>query len=317
MDVQDMKIFARVAALQNLSAVGIELKLTPGTISKRIQALEGELGARLFHRNTRSIRITEEGEKLLGFVDRILSEIEEARAAISANVEQPRGRLRISAPVSLGRGCIAPAISVFLLRHPEIDVEIDLTDRIVNVQEDGYDVVIRTGSLADSGLIRKPLAPDPQIIVASPRYLQQHAEPKVPEDLAQHKCLILGDATHWDFSRNGETSSVRIVGRLRSDNSDLLRHAATEGLGIMRISEARVAKALKDGTLRRLLAGYDIAANSAIYALYPSSKHILPKLRVFLNFLNEWFRDARTNGHEQGELPALTTGRKGIKSPTV
>ena len=307
MDVQDMRIFARVAAVQNLSSVGLELKLTPGTISKRIQSLEHELGARLFDRNTRSIRITEEGQKLLAYVERILVEIEDARAAVGANVEQPRGKLRVSAPASLGQGCIAPAICAFMQLHAEVDIQIDLTDRIVNLQEEGYDVVIRTGALADSGLIRKPLAPDPQIIVAAPRYLQQHGTPLAPNDLAEHSCLVLGDSTHWDFSRKGQTVSVKVAGRLRSDNGEMLRHAAITGLGILRVSKLRVAKCVEEGTLRPLLESYEVAADSAISALYPSSKHVLPKLRVFLDFLGEWFRETRSNGngHAHAKVDAL------------
>ena len=149
MDIQDMRIFARVAAVQNLSAVGTELGLTPGTISKRIQALEDELSARLFDRTTRSIRITEEGEAFLAHVERILSEIEAARACVNDKVSKPKGRLKIAAPASLGQRYVAPALCDFVRAFPEIDVRIDLHDRHVNLQEDGYDVAIRTGELAE------------------------------------------------------------------------------------------------------------------------------------------------------------------------
>jgi len=293
MDVQDMHIFARVAAVQNLSSVGSELNLTPGTISKRLQALEEDLGAKLFDRNTRSIRITEEGEKLLGYVQRILVEIEGARAAVGANVEQPRGKLRVCAPISLGAGSLGPAICAFMELHKEIDIQIDLTDRSVNLQEEGYDVVIRRGTPPNSGLIRKPLTSDPQIIAASPNYLQLNGIPTAPGDLSGHACLVLGDTSTWDFSRKGEKFSIRIGGRLRSDNTDMLHYAARKGLGLVRISKLRAAPSIKAGSLRRVLASYDVVSDSTFCALYPNSKHVLPKLRVFLDFLSAWFRDAR------------------------
>ena len=294
MDVQDMRIFARVAAVQNLSSVGSELNLTPGTISKRLQALEDDLGAKLFDRNTRSIRITEEGAKLLQYVERILTEIEDARAAVSANVEQPRGKLRVAAPISLGAGCLGAAICAFMERHSEIDIQIDLTDRSVNLQEEGYDVVIRRGTPANSGLIRKPLSPDTQIIVASPSYFQANGTPTSPEELSRHSCLVLGEAATWEFSKKGRKLSVRVNGRLRSDNSDMLHYASRAGMGIIRVSQARVVPSLRDGYLRQVLDSYDVVADTSICALYPSTKHLLPKLRVFLDFMSDWFRETRT-----------------------
>ncbi len=302
MDVQDMRIFSRVAAVQNLSAVGTELGLTPGTISKRLQALEDDLGAKLFDRNTRSIRITEEGQKLLGYVERILIEIEGARAAIGAHVQQPRGNLRIAAPVYLGDAGIAAAICNFMELHKDIGIHIDLTERVVNLQEDGYDVVIRSGMLPSPGVMRKTLAPDPQIIVASPAYLESTGVPTTPEDLIGHSCLILGESTQWDFIRKGEKRSVRVAGRLKSDNSEVLIHAASSGLGILRASRARVENKIKNKFLREILIPYEVSVDSTLCAFYPSSKLMLPKLRVFLDFLGEWCHDARMAAEHQVEM---------------
>ncbi len=293
MDVQDMRIFARVAAMQSLSSVGVELNLTPGTISKRIQALEDDLGAKLFNRNTRSIRITEEGEKLLEYVNRILLEIEGARAAVGLNVEAPRGKLRVSAPVSLA-DVVGAAICEFMHRHKEIDIQIDLTDRIVNLQEDGYDVVIRKGTPENSGLIRKPLAADLQAIVASPKYIATHGVPQTPADLQQHSCLVLGEGAHWDFTRNGKTETIRVSGRLKSDNGDMLISGACAGLGIIRVSKPRIRDLLAKNELVPILKDYEVSVGSSICALFPGKKFVLPKLRVFLDFLGEWFREPRS-----------------------
>jgi DNA-binding transcriptional LysR family regulator len=293
MDIQDMRIFARVAALQNLSAVGTELGLTPGTISKRIQALEGELSARLFDRTTRSIRITEEGTTFLGHVERILTEIEAARASVDDTVTKPKGKLKIAAPVGLGRRYVAPALCAFLRDYPEIEAQLDLQDRPVNLQEDGYDIAIRTGALSDSSVIAKRLAPDRHVIAASPAYLARQGRPQRAEDLAKHNCLIVGDRSQWVFSCNGAETPVRVGGTLRSNNSELLCQAALDGNGLVRASELEILTELNAGQLVQVLPDYEVMGNVAVWALYPSSKHMLPRMRMLLDFLTEWFRDAR------------------------
>ncbi len=310
MDIQDMRIFARVAAVQNLSAVGSELGLTPGTISKRIQALEDELSARLFDRTTRSIRITEEGTALLSHVERILSEIEAARASVDDKVSKPKGTLKIAAPACLGRRYVAPALCEFVRIYPEIDVHVDLHDRLVNLQEDGYDMAIRTGALSDSSLIAKRLAPDRHVIVASPAYLARKGCPQRPEDLANHDCLLLGESRQWSFNANGLESTVRVDGALRSNNGELLCRAAAEGLGFIRASELEVLCELRSGKLVQVLREFEVAANAALWALYPSSKHLLPRMRALLDFLANWFRDAKNGVHGStvGSIAVMTDG---------
>jgi DNA-binding transcriptional LysR family regulator len=310
MDIQDMRIFARVAAVQNLSAVGTELGLTPGTISKRIQALEDELSARLFDRTTRSIRITEEGAALLAHVERILSEIEAARASVDDKVSKPKGKLRIAAPACLGRRYVAPALCEFVRAYPEIDVHVDLHDRPVNLQEDGYDMAIRTGALSDSSLIAKRLAPDRHVIVASPSYLARKGHPQRPDDLPHHECLLLGECRQWSFNSDGVESAVRVNGALRSNNGELLCRAAAEGLGLIRASELEVLCELRSGKLVQVLADFEVATNAALWALYPSSKHLLPRMRALLDFLGNWFRDAK-NGVQVstiGSIAVMTDG---------
>jgi len=303
MDIQDMRIFARVAALQNLSAVGAELGLTPGTISKRIQALEDQLSARLFDRTTRSIRITEEGSTFLVHVERILAEIEVACASVDDRVSKPKGTLKIAAPAFLGRRYVAPALCQFMRSYPQIDVQVDLQDRPVNLQEDGYDVAIRTGTLSNSTLIAKRLAPDRHIIAASPAYLARRGRPTQPEDLVRHACLILGDRVQWPLSKNGLETSVRVQGPIRSNDGELLCQAAQDGLGLIRASELVVLSELRSGKLTQVLADYEVGSNAAVWALYPSSKHLLPRMRALLDFLGVWFRDLASG---QNGRPALT-----------
>lgn len=304
MDIQDLRIFARVAAVQNLSAVGTELGLTPGTISKRLQALEEELNARLFDRTTRSIRITQEGATFLVHARKILEELDAARAAVGANVANPKGKLKISAPASLSHQFVAPAICAFARCFPEIEVQVDVTDRLVNLQEEGYDVAIRCGVLTDSALIAKRLATDHQIVVASPAYIAEHGMPMSPADLPIHKCLVLGDGWSWSFDREKEPHNVRINARLRSDNGELLRHAALDGLGLFRTSEILVGEDLGNGRLVRVFPDYEMTADTAIWAVYPGPKHVLPKLRVFLDFVGEWFRLAQDGPSEKIAAPS-------------
>lgn len=299
MDILDLRIFARVAALQNLSAVGIELGLTPGTISKRVQALEDELKARLFDRTTRSIRITDEGLKLLEHVERMLEEFEQAKSVIGVSAEKPSGRLKISAPAVLSRRLITPALVGFVEQYPDIEVRVDITDRVVNLQEEGYDAAIRAGALTDSSLIAKRLVPDRLILVAAPRYLERRGAPRQPSDLSTHECLTACDQRSWTLCRGGAQESVRVAGRLQSDNGELLHHAALQGVGILRTSEIASLDDIIAGRLVRLLPEYELASNAAVWAVYPSAKHVLPRLRVFLDHLALCCREMQVAANDQ------------------
>jgi DNA-binding transcriptional LysR family regulator len=186
--------------------------------------------------------------------------------------------------------------------YPDKEVEVDNADRQVNLQEDGYDVAIRTGTLSDSSLIAKRLAPDRHVVVASPAYLARNGRPLRPDDLANHNCLVLGGGWQWSFSKNDAETSVRVGGSLRSNNGELLCHAALDGLGLIRISELEVLSDLRSGRLVQVLPDYEVSANAAVWALYPSAKHVLPRMRVLLDFLGNWFREAR--GEERPVRPA-------------
>jgi DNA-binding transcriptional LysR family regulator len=304
MDIQELRIFARVAALRSLSAVGAELNLTPGTISKRIQALEDELSARLFDRSTRSIRITQEGAALLTHVERILAEVEAARASVDDRVSKPKGKIRIAAPAGLGRRYVAPALCRFVRTYPQIEVQLDLKDRSVNLQEHGYDVAVRSGTLSDSSVIAKRLVPDRHIIAASAAYLAERGRPLLAEDLSAHSCLILGDRSQWSLSRDDVEKTVRVSGPFRTNDGELLRRASIEGYGLIQASELEILPELRSGRLVPVLSDYEIGGNAAIWALYPSGKHMLPRMRVLLDFLTQWFRDARGQAGEAHLLKA-------------
>jgi DNA-binding transcriptional LysR family regulator len=290
MDIQDLLIFSRIAALQNLSAVGTELGLTPGTISKRIQALEEALAVRLFERTTRSIRITDEGKRFLEHVQRVLAELDLARSSMAASSGKPVGRLKVSAPQNVGHRYVAPALASFLKEYTDIEVQLDITDRFVNLHEEGYDVAIRCGALNDSTLIAKRLANDKALICASPTYLAEMGTPSTPDDLASHHCLMLGDSLSWSFGSGAQEATVRVGARLRSDSSDVLRASALAGMGFIRTSEMVVTDDLAAGRLVPVLSQFIDNSSTGVYALYVSGRHVLPRQRVFLDHMAEWFR---------------------------
>lgn len=303
MDIQDISIFSRVAAVQNLTAVGNALGLTPGTISKRIQALEDELGVRLFDRTTRSIRITPEGESFLAHVQRILAEFEAARAAVADSAARPKGRLRIAASRAIADSHVTPAITAFLRAFPEVDAHVDLTDQVPNLQEEGYDVAIHVGTLVDSPLIAKRLANDRLVTVAAPAYLAEAGRPERPEDLALHPALVLGDTSTWLMQRGQDETAVKLQVRLRSDTLAVLKAAAVAGLGIMRVPAWTVRDEIAAKQLAVVLPEYDRAATAGVWALYASGRHVAPRLRAFVDFISDWFRER--------PVPALARAGRG------
>ncbi len=307
MDIQDLRIFARVAALQNLSAVGSELGLTPGTISKRVQHLEDVLKVRLFDRTTRSIRLTDEGRTFLEHAERIVAEMDLARDAVGATSSRPSGRLKVSAPASLSDLLVAPAIATFVEAYPDIEIRIDITDRIANLQEEGYDVAIRAGTLPDCALKAKRLISDSVILVASPDYVRRCGAPQRPADLAVHACLLLGDQRSWTLIRGREQETVRVGGRLQSDSGAFLHRAALAAAGILRTSRLAVADDLAKGRLLHVMADHELAENAAIWALYPNTRHTMPRLRVFLDHLADYCRSPAL------DLQSVLTGEKGNK----
>lgn len=304
MDLQDLRIFARVAAAQNLTAVGHELGLTPGTISKRLQALEDELQVRLFDRTTRSVRITPEGQQFLSHAERILDDVEKARASVGESASRPQGTIRLTAPTSLGRYDLGPAIAAFLHRYPEIDMIVDLRGRPGSLLDEGFDLAIRIGEQSDSTLMSKRIAGYDMILAASPSYLKLNGIPRVPADLSGHSCLLNGECTAatWSFTdrRSGaqDTIHVRVSGRLRSNGAGLLARSAIEGHGIVRCSEDWVRDDLASGQLVQVLDEFKVNDDIDIYAVYPSARHVLPRVRVLIDFLSEWFKDVRRSEPE-------------------
>ncbi len=292
MDIQDLRIFARAAAVQNLSSVGQEFRLTPGTISKRLQALEEKLGVRLFDRTTRSIRITEEGALFLAHVERGLTEIAAAEEAVRSTSGEPAGLLRIAAPETIGPLCVPGLVADFLAAYPAVEIHAEFTDRKVHLQEDGFDLAIVRGTLRDSALKSRRLKDDELAVVAAPAYFtcRRRARPKKPEDLEAWDCLVHGEDWDWSFARRGRATTVRVSARLRSNSSDALRRAACAGLGIARLPLCDISGDLASGRLVRLFADYDVSGARAVWVVYAGGRHVPPRLRAFVDFLIDAMR---------------------------
>lgn len=283
----------KVAASGSLSAAGRDMGLSQTMVTKHVAALETRLGIKLFHRSTRRLSITEAGRNYLEAVERILGELEAADASIAVDRFEPRGLLRLNAPVSLGSRQIAPLLAEFARRYPHLQVELGLNDRLVDLAEEGWDVAVRIGCLDDSSLIARRIAPCRTLLAAAPGYLQAHGIPKTVADLSGHNCLgytlsqVTG-ADRWRFGPRGDVT-VRVSGTLRANNGDALRSAAIAGEGIIYQPTFIVADDLRAGTLVRLTLDQPTIEFAGIYAVYLSERQPPAKVRAFIDFLVERF----------------------------
>lgn len=289
--LQELTIFAKVVGTGSLSAAARDLGMSPAVVSRRLASLEARLGVRLVNRTTRSLHLTDEGAAYYETCTRVLAEIEEADAAVSAGRAEPRGVLRVAIPASFGNQYVAPLVPKFAELYPNVQIALSLSDRTVNLVEEGFDLAIRIADLADSALAARRLAPNRRVVCASPAYLRRNATPATPEDLAKHNCLTTTDfAMNWDYrAPDGKSGSVRVTGRYACDNWGVLREWALAGLGVALKSTWDVRRHLEDGSLVSLLPGYTFAGDVAIYAVYPHRRHLPAKTRAFIEFLADSF----------------------------
>jgi DNA-binding transcriptional LysR family regulator len=287
--ISDLDIFARVARTGNMSAAGREMGLSPAVVSKRISLLEDKLGARLFQRTTRHLTLTETGEGYFKRVIDILSLVEEAQDFVSRRNTKPRGTLKVSAPTSFGRRHIAPYLWEFMNRYPEIELDIQVTDNMVDIIRDGFDVAIRIGELEDSTLVAKKLAPETRVICASPKYLDEIGVPQRLEDLELHNCLTAGAQDVWRLEGPEGLVQFRAKGSIRSNSAEFVREALMTGMGIGLRSTWDIGPELMDGALQVVLPQYRGSSNVAIYAVYPCRDFMPTKVNVFIDFLSECY----------------------------
>jgi DNA-binding transcriptional LysR family regulator len=286
-----LQAFVRVAEAESFSGAARRLRASKSVVSRQVSALEADLGVRLFHRTTRSLTLTEAGQGYLAQVSRILADLDDADASLSRLQAKPRGRLRISAPMSFGFLHLARALPDFLERYPEVEADLSMSDRYVDLVEEGFDLAIRIGRLEDSSLIARHLAPIRMAVCGSPAYLDRRGIPAHPRDLSGHDCLcytLMSGSDVWDFVADGEAMPVEIAGRLRADNGDALRVAALRGLGLCYLPTFIAGADLQSGSLVSVL-GEFMPADFAAYAVYPTARLLSPKVRAFVDFLIERF----------------------------
>jgi DNA-binding transcriptional LysR family regulator len=284
-----LEVFAKVAAAGSLSAAGRAMDISQTMVTKHIAALEARLGIKLFHRSTRKLSITEAGRSYLEASERILADIDAADAAVAADRFEPRGLLRLNAPVAFGARQIAPLLAEFAQLHPLVTVELGLNDRLVDLAEEGWDIAIRIGSLSNSSLIARRVAPCRTVVCAAPSYLKAEGKPRTVSSLADHNCLgytlsRLTGADRWTFGARADIV-VEVSGNLRANNGDALRTAAIAGQGIIYQPSFIVADDLRNGALVALTMDQPTVEFGGIYAVFLPDRHPAAKVRAFIEFI--------------------------------
>lgn len=283
-----LEFFVLLARHRNLSTVARQLDLTPPAATKRLAQLEARLGVRLVNRTTRSISLTPEGETYLHYATRILADVREMEEVVSSSGSVPKGLLRINATLGFGRMAIAPIVSEFALHHPQVEVQLDVTDRPIDLVESGVDLGIRFGALPDQRLVARRVLSNRRFLCAAPRYLARHGTPASLRDLADHQCIIHRQNEDaygvWRFTRDGRAETVKVHGALSSNDGDIVLNWALDGHGILVRSEWDLAKYLESGRLRVVLPEF-ILPSADLFVYYPSKRDLSARTRAFIDFL--------------------------------
>jgi DNA-binding transcriptional LysR family regulator len=285
-----MHAFRRVIELGSFRAAARDLGRSNAAVSKQVSDLEAELGAALIARTTRRLAPTEAGQAYYERCARLLDDLTEIETAVASLQAAPRGLLRVNAPMSFGLLHLARAMPAYIQRYPDVRVDLVMNDRAVDLLEEGVDVAVRVRtSLPDSSLIARRLAPVRRVLCAAPDYLEQYGDPEQPEDLVRHRCLIYSLSTaptEWTFALEGtsEPLTVKVPAYFMANSSIALREALLAGSGIAVVPTFVVGPDLREGRLRTVLPNFAIPPHT-MYALYPSARHLSPKVRSFVDFL--------------------------------
>jgi DNA-binding transcriptional LysR family regulator len=290
-DYPSLALFARVVHHRSFSGAAREASIAKSAVSRRVSRLEEKLGVRLLQRSTRSVTATEEGLRVYEHCVAIVAAGAAAEEAVGAEGEV-RGTLRVNAPITFAQMHLGRALASFLEKNPGVDAHLSTDDRIVDVVEGGFDVVIRIGRLADSGLVARKLATDRLVVCASPAYLRAHGEPRSPEELVNHECLhyaLVPRAAEWRFRGARGPLTIPTRGRLVATNGTVLREAALAGLGLVVLPSFMVAREIAAGELRLVLEGAR-RASIGIYAVTAHRTNAPARVRAFLGFAARYFR---------------------------
>jgi DNA-binding transcriptional LysR family regulator len=292
-ETNELIVFASVVKHSSFAKAAEELSLSPSGVSRIVTRLEERLGVRLVQRTTRSLSLTEAGAAFHARASQILDDLRDAEAEVQRATAQPRGNLRVTASLMFGEYYIGPLMGELLSSFPELSIELMLTNRFVDIIDEGIDLAIRIGALSDSRLIARRLCTNQRILVASPSYIDKHGVPSHPDEIADHECIIytgFAKAREWRLIGPGGPCSVGISGRVATNNIDVLHDSATRGLGLSVAATMAAYQLLLDGKLVRVLPDYSFEP-TAIFAVYPSARQLTTKVRAVVDFLVEKFED--------------------------
>ena len=286
--LKQIEAFVAVATRGSLSAAARAADVTPAIIGRRIDALEARLGVKLLLRTTRRVTVTFEGQAFLEDCQKLLNDLANAEAAVSLGGLRAGGHLRLSAPAGFGRRHVAPLVGEFMRANPEVTVNLDLSDRLVDLINENIDCAIRIGELTDSSLVSVRLGEMRRMVVASPAYLVEHGVPRTPDDLARHNCLSLGQQRGWVFRHpeSGEADTIKVSGSFECNDGAVLHEWALAGRGLAWRSLWEVGRDLKEGRLTSVLDAWQ-APPMGIYAVFPQRRHLPLRVRLFIDLLKD------------------------------
>ncbi len=287
MDLNEILVFCKVVRAGSFIGASRELRMPRSTVSRKVAELEAQLGATLLHRTTRKIGLTDAGRAFYRHAERVVTEIEHAELAVSRLQAIPRGVLHVTTPLNMS--FLDSIIASFLARYPEVDLRMTATDRVVDLIEDGFDVGIRAGRLSDSSLIARKLGVLRSVIVASPEFLKRNGRPEVPLDLETLDCLLFSGSAaqaRWTLTHKGKTVVITVKARLVVNDLNLLIETACSGLGIALLPLHRCQEELGQRQLIRVMNAWS-SGDAPLHALYPSARHLSPKVKAFLDHVRE------------------------------
>lgn len=300
MDLEALQIFVAVVRRGSFSAVAAERGVAPSSISRTIESLERQLGVRLFQRTTRRVSSTEAGAAYFERIEPVVEEMERARVAVADLSANPRGTLRLTASVSFGLTCVSPLLARFGELHPDLQVDLLLTDAVIDLTAERIDLALRHGPLEDSSLVARKILPVTYSLCASLSYVQRHGRPKTPADLKAHRCLAFSSAafrTRWLLRRRrAAAEEISIRPRLVINNGIALKRCALDGGGIVLLSDWLIGDELRRGELVRLLTNYEASPSNfetAIWLIYPSRAYVPRKVTAFVDFIEEALGSSR------------------------
>jgi DNA-binding transcriptional LysR family regulator len=287
-DLKTLELFVRVAAVGAIGRAGVEFDLSPTNASQRIKALEEELGVKLLNRTTRAVSLTSDGEVLVENAKRILDELEDMRTVLTQTREAVSGTLRVTASASFGRAHIVPFIPEFLECYPNVSLDLNLSDTVIDIVEQGYDLAFRIGVLAPSSLLAQKIDVNTEWLVASPDYLKKAGYPQTPEDLSEHACLRMGKIQTWHLKgADGIVQDIPINGPVTVNFGDAIGEWVVAGLGIGRASLWHAGPDLMAGRLVRVLSKFDVVPESNIWAVRPPGRMMPARVRAFMSFMQD------------------------------